>query len=58
MAQYKLLYESQESIFGFFPKSKEWVEYRSVLRIKDGGKMPVTIEMIFIPPHPFVFNMP
>lgn len=58
MVQHKLLYESQESIFGFHPKSKEWVEYRSVLRIKDGGKMPVTIDMTFVPPHPFAFEMP
>jgi hypothetical protein len=58
MAKSNLIYESQESILGFFPKSREWVEYRSVLRIRNVGKMPITIDMTFVPPHPFVFNMP
>jgi hypothetical protein len=58
MAEHKQLYDSKESIFGFFPKSGEWVEYKSVIRIRNGGKMPVTIDMTFVPPHPFAFNMP
>lgn len=54
----KVIYESQENILGRLTKSKEWVRYRGVVRIKEGGKMPVSLEMTFVPPHPFPFNMP
>jgi hypothetical protein len=26
--------------------------------VKDGGKKPVSLEMTFVPPHPFICNMP
>ena len=29
-----------------------------VLKLKSGGKMPVSLEMKFVPPHPFTVNMP
>ena len=29
-----------------------------MLKIRDGGKKPVSIEMTFDPPHPFALNMP
>ena len=58
MADYKVIYESRESILGRLTKSKEWIQYKGVLRITDGGKMPVTLDMTFAPPHPFPFNMP
>ena len=32
--------------------------YKSILKVKDGGKYPVSLEMTFVPPHPFAFNMP
>jgi hypothetical protein len=34
------------------------VEYKSILKVKNGGKMPVSLEMEFVPPHPFSVNMP
>lgn len=58
MAKYSVVFESKEVILGVFPKSREWVEYSGKLVVKDGGKKPVTLSMIFVPPHPFAFGMP
>ena len=58
MPRYKIIYESEETIIGHLPKSNEWVQYTGVLKIRDGGKTPVTLEMTFDPPHPFALNMP
>jgi len=30
----------------------------SILQVKDGGKMPVSLYMKFIPPHPYSVNLP
>ena len=58
MAKYRVIYESNEEIYGIIPKSYDWVHYSSILMVKNGGKKPVSLEMKFIPPHPFLFNMP
>jgi len=58
LPRYKIIYESKETILGHLPKSKEWIEYSGVLKIRDGGKEPVSLELKFVPPHPFPFNMP
>jgi len=58
MPRYKIICESEEMIIGHLPKSDEWVQYIGMLRIRDGGKTPVTLEMTFDPPHPFALNMP
>jgi len=58
MPRYKIIFESKEEIYGIVPKANDWVHYSSILKIKDGGKYPVSLEMSFIPPHPFAFNMP
>ena len=29
-----------------------------ILSVKNGGKKPVSLEMTFVPPHPFMCNMP
>lgn len=58
MPRYKIIYESEETIIGHLPKSDEWVQYTGLLKIRDGGKTPVTLEMTFDPPHPFALNMP
>ncbi|MFH1075732.1 MAG: hypothetical protein V1753_02660 [Pseudomonadota bacterium] len=58
MSKYQTIFESKEEIYGIVPRANDWVHYTSVLRIKDGGKTPVSLEMIFVPPHPFAFNMP
>jgi len=58
MPKYKVIYESEERIFGHLVEARDWIEYKSKLIVKDGGKNPVSIKMKFVPPHPFAFNMP
>lgn len=58
MPKYNTIFESNETIYGIVPKANDWVEYSCILKVKDGGKLPVSLEMKFIPPHPFAFNMP
>ena len=58
MPRYNVVFESIEEIYGIVPKAYDWVHYKSILKVKDGGKYPVSLEMTFVPPHPFAFNMP
>ena len=58
MPRYKVIFESKECIQGVVPLSNDWVEYTSILQVKNGGKMPVSLDMKFVPPHPFSVNMP
>jgi hypothetical protein len=58
MSRYNIVYESSEDIYGVVPKAYDRVHYKSILKVKDGGKFPVSLEMTFVPPHPFAFNMP
>jgi hypothetical protein len=58
MLRYNVVFESNEEIYGIVHKAYDWVHYKSILKVKDGGKYPVSLEMIFVPPHPFAFNMP
>lgn len=58
MAKYNIIFESKELINGLVPRSNDWVQYNCVLKVRDGGKQPVSLDMLFIPPHPFSVNMP
>lgn len=58
MPRYDLIFESKENVHGVVPRANDWVEYACVLKVKSGGKMPVSLDMKFIPPHPFSVNMP
>ncbi|MEJ1437819.1 MAG: hypothetical protein RPU61_11035 [Candidatus Sedimenticola sp. (ex Thyasira tokunagai)] len=58
MPRYNVVFESKETILGVVPRANDWVEYSCVLKVKDGGKFPVSLDMKFIPPHPFLVNMP
>jgi len=58
MPKFSILYQSKEQILGVIPKVREWIEYKAVLTIKDGGKDPVTLKMIFVHPQPLAFDMP
>ncbi len=58
MPRYNVIFESQEIIQGVDPRANDWVEYACILKVKGGGKMPVSLDMIFVPPHPFSVNMP
>jgi len=58
MPRYNVIFESKETILGIVPVANDWVEYSCILRVKDGGKQPVFVDMQFIPHHPFLVNMP
>ena len=58
MPRYEVIFESKEEIYGVVPKANDWVHYSCLLTVKDGGKQPVSLQMKFIPPHPFLVNMP
>jgi len=58
MPRYTVIFESNEQIYGIVPKANDWVHYSCVLTVKDGGKQPVSLQMKFVPPHPFSVNMP
>ena len=53
-----IIYQSEEAIYGFSPRSKESIEYSATITIKNSGKKPVSINMKFRPPHPYLFSMP
>ena len=58
MPRYNVIYETKETITGVVPRAYDWVTYECILKVKSGGKMPVSLEMKFIPPHPYSVNMP
>ncbi len=58
MTRYNVIFESKENIYGVVPRANDWVEYKCILKVKDRRKMPVSLEMEFVPPHPFSVNMP
>lgn len=54
----KVLHESVEIIEAVFPRGKERINYRGLLKVLDSGASPVRLELSFVPPHPFLCNMP
>jgi hypothetical protein len=53
-----ILYESAEQIEAVYPRAKERIAYRGLLRVRSSGVMPVSLELSFIPPHPFSCDVP
>ncbi len=58
MPRYNVVFEARETILGVVPRADDWVKYSCLLKIEGGGKLPISLEMTFIPPHPFSVNMP
>lgn len=58
MAFMSILFESVENIEAVFPRGKERITYRGRLQVLDSGASPVRLELSFVPPHPFCFNLP
>jgi hypothetical protein len=58
MPGYNVVLEVNETISGVVPRADDWIEYSCVLKIEDGGRLPVSLEMTFVPPHPSSVNMP
>ena len=38
MPKYNVAFESNEEIYGIVPRAYDWVHYKSILKVKDGGK--------------------
>jgi hypothetical protein len=53
-----VLYESVENIEAVFPRSRERIAYRGLLRVLDSGASPVRLELKFVPPYPFICTVP
>lgn len=58
MKKTNIIYQSQDSIFGRFIRSKETVQYSALITIKDAKTKPITIEIKFIPPPPVLIDLP
>lgn len=58
MKKADIIYQADEIISGYSSQLREWIRYSAVIKIQDSGKYPVTLEMSFIPPHPYLVNMP
>lgn len=53
-----MAFESEETIWGLVRQSNERIEYQGILRVEGAGKNRVSLELSFVPPHPFLLNMP
>ena len=54
----RILFQSTEQIEARHPRAKECVTYNAILRVRDSGTKPVSLELTFVPPHPFFMNLP
>lgn len=54
MAKSNLIYEDQPEVYAkyYHPQSDEFLEYESIIQIRDRGKQPVSIQLKFsgLPP--------
>ena len=46
MSRYNVIFESKETILGVVPQANDWVTYSCLLKIADGGKFPVSLEIL------------
>jgi len=58
MARLKTVFESDEQVLGSHPGGRDWVRYVAVLKVRDSGKKPVSLEMKIVPPSPLACEMP
>ena len=56
--RFPLTYESDEIVTGRVRQSDEWIEYRGTLKVEESGEPRVSLDLVFVPPHPFIVNMP
>jgi hypothetical protein len=43
----KISFQSEESILCRHVRSREWIEYKALITIKDSGRQPVSIDLEF-----------
>ncbi len=62
MAEHQVVFESEEIIFGAaygFPKTViDCIHYTCLLRVRDGGDMPVSMNLKITNPLPTYIKMP
>jgi len=60
MAKSNLIYEDRPEVFAkyYHPQSDEFLEYESIIQIKDMGKQPVSIHLKFTGLPPSFAPMP
>ncbi len=58
MARSNVIYESEEIIHAKEMPRGEWIEYSAVIKIRDRGKQPVSIDMTFDSVQPFAIELP
>ena len=49
MAKVKIIYEDRPTVYAKFnhPQSDDYIEYSSIIQIKDSGKQPISIQLKF-----------
>ena len=58
MARSNVIYETEELIHAKEMPRGEWIEYQAVIKIRDKGKQPVSIDMTFDSIQPFAIELP
>ena len=51
-----MTFKSDETIWGRVRQADESIQYRGILKVEESGR--VSLELSFVPPHPFIVNMP
>jgi hypothetical protein len=51
-----LTFKSDETIWGRVRQADESIQYSGILRVEESGQ--VSLELSFVPPHPFIVNLP
>jgi hypothetical protein len=51
-----LTFKSDETIWGRVRQADESIQYNGILKVEESGR--VSLELSFVPPHPFILNMP
>ena len=51
-----MTFRSDETIWGRVRQADESIQYRGTLKVEESGR--VSLELSFVPPHPFIVNMP
>ena len=55
MAKSKIIYEERPTVYAKFDHSQsdDYIEYKSIIQIKDSGTQPITIQLEFTGIRPF-----
>jgi len=51
-----LTFKSNETIWGRIRQANESIQYGGILKVEESGR--VSLELSFVPPQPFIVNMP